>query len=673
LSPSRVSTRFLINAAEEQPKKRSWGKCILIASTGGICSAVGVIMWKGSRRKEEAETLFRSRQEKPVPTRAANLARLQSGEEFDILVVGGGCTGAGVAMEAQLRGLNVAMVEQEDFASGTSSKSTKLLWAGSRYLVKGLVKLFSPSALLAPVSAWEEFKGTWHMVLGCFQERTYMLTLNPHLTYWVPIAVPLNKWILWPAPFDYPPAALGPATGMFVFFFKAYDALSLWMAPHSYVMLPSRAREAMPQLDWQRMKYVNVFYEGAHNDARTNINIALTAAAEGSCIANYARVEKVLFDDKGVACGAMVSDKTNPSAPAFKVKAKKVIYCGGPFTDEMRKISEGDDVKEVVNGSGGTHIVLPSYYCPRDLGMVDMMTSRGSFLFYLPWEGYTLVGTTDVKTKPDLHHEVPEDEIEYLLSEVQKYLTPDLQVRRRDVLSAWYGIRPLCADPNATDQSSISRDHVISHHPTNGITFISGGKWTTWREMAEDCVSQVVERQEELKSKAGPSVSLHTPLVGSGKTQDFPEGYHENLAMKLIQKTDVPQDVATNLVKNYGTRAMEVLRCVNDQELKRSETGLYRHYPRIYEDAAATTGFPYLEAEIKYAVENEYACKAADILARRTRLAFLNANAAQASVPRVVELMGNYLGWDEARRRQETLEAQEVLSKDFVGPVPRGK
>merc|ERR1719353_2419270 len=289
--------------------------------------------------------------------------------------------------------------------------------------------------------------------------------MNPHITNWVPIAVPLDKWIIWPPPFEYPLAALGPCTGLFVFFFKFYDALSGWTAPSSFVLSSKAASNEFPQMNAVDMKYVSVFYEGAHNDSRTNVAIALTAANHGACMVNYAKVHKINFDGNGVACGAEVADESSTGAKPFTVKAKKVVYCGGPFTDGLRQLSEGKDVKKVVNGSGGTHIVLPPYYCPRNMGMVDMMTSRGSFLFFLPWEGYTLVGTTDVKTKPDMHHKVPEDEIQFLINECEKYLNPNLHVRRTDVMSAWYGIRPLCADPNAKDQSSVSRDHTVSHHP----------------------------------------------------------------------------------------------------------------------------------------------------------------------------------------------------------------
>lgn len=497
-----------------------------------------------------------------------------------------------------------------------------------------------------------------------------MLTLNPHITNWVPIAVPLDRWILWPPPFNYPPAAIGPATGLFVLFFKFYDALSNWVAPSSFVMTSARTQMEFPQMDAQRMKYVSVFYEGAHNDARTNISIALTSAMHGAAITNYTEVTKILFDQDGKATGVMAVDKTKQGAKPFAVKAKKVIYCGGPFTDGMRQLSEGEDVKKVVNGSGGTHIVLPPYYCPRHMGLVDMSTSRGSFLFFLPWEGYTLVGTTDVKTKPDLHHEVPEDEIQYLINECEKYLSPDLQVRRRDVMSAWYGIRPLCGDPNAKDQSSASRDHVVSHHPTNNITFVAGGKWTTWREMAEDAMDKVLEQSPELKQKAGPSKTLITPLIGTGRTEDFPEGWNENLAVRLSQSYDVAFDVAQHLARNYGTNAPDVLKCVGKDDVKGSRSGLYKHYPRLYEGAAATTGYPYLEAEVRYAVEHEYARKPADILGRRTRLAYLNSTAARLSLPKVVQIMGECLGWDAATQRREMEEAEAVMSRDFAGPVP---
>jgi len=188
--------------------------------------------------------------------------------------------------------------------------------------------------------------------------------------------------------------------------------------------------------------------------------------------------------------------------------------------------------------------------------------------------------------------------------------------------------------------------------------------------MAEAGVDQAIDRHPELKKKAGPSKSLETPLLGTGQTDLFPEGYNENLAVRLSQKYDLAFDVAQHLVRNYGTRAGDVLSMVEEDKVKGSRSGLYKHYPRLYEGAAATTGYPYLEAEVRYAVTHEYACSPADVLARRTRLAFLNSTAARLCLPRVVEIMSECLGWSEARALLEYEKAEQVLARDFGGPVP---
>lgn len=427
------------------------------------------------------------------------------------------------------------------------------------------------------------------------------------------------------------------------------------------------------------MKYVSVFYEGAHNDARTNTALALTAMTKGATVLNYMRADELLFNEKTGKCeGALCTDLSDRAnlVDDVKIRAKKVIFCGGPYTDGLREMEERsseEPFKKVVNGSGGTHIVLPQYYCPRGLGLVDMMTSRGSFLFFLPWQGYTLVGTTDVKNpNPKLHNKVPEDEVQYLINECEKYLSPHLKVRRRDVMSAWYGTRPLCVDPNAKDQSSVSRDHLVSHHPENGITFVSGGKWTTYREMAEDCLDQVLEREPELQGKAGPCVTLKTPLVGAGKTDAHCNGYHDNIKVLLCQGYDLAPDVAEHLSRTYGTRANEVLEYVDPARVTESRTGMYKHYRRIF-DGAAMTLYPYLDAEIRYAVTHEHACTAADILCRRTRLAFLNSTATQLSVEKVVDIMGDMLEWSTDRKKMEIEQTHKVLQRDFLGPIPNKK
>ena len=180
--------------------------------------------------------------------------------------------------------------------------------------------------------------------------------------------------------------------------------------------------------------------------------------------------------DKGKAVGIKCRD--NLSGKEFEVRAKCIIFCGGPFTDSLRKLEDAD-AKPAINAAAGTHIVLPGYYSPEGIGLLDINTSDGRFLFFLPWQGFTVVGTTDRKGPAESTPEAPEQEIQWLLHEAEKYLAKDLKVRRSDVLSAWQGYRPLASDPNAPPGAPVSRDHIISTNPDTGITFITGGKWTT--------------------------------------------------------------------------------------------------------------------------------------------------------------------------------------------------
>jgi glycerol-3-phosphate dehydrogenase len=274
-------------------------------------------------------------------------------------------------------------------------------------------------------------------------------------------------------------------------------------------MSKSRAVRKFPQLAAEDFKYVQVFasttqssvftnvirlpfpfpsfqifYEGMHNDARTALAVALSAAEEGAAIANYAEMTEVITDSGGSATGVVCKNRI--TGEYFEIKAKAIVFAGGPFTDLMRKL-EDPKASPAVAGAAGTHIVLPGYYCPPEIGMLDINTSDGRFLFFLPWQGSTLVGTTDRAGNPVSTPGPPEDEIKWLLTEVGKYLSPELRVRRTDVLSAWQGWRPLASDPHAAPGAPISRDHIISTNPQTGITFITGGKWTTYREMVRYC------------------------------------------------------------------------------------------------------------------------------------------------------------------------------------------
>lgn len=240
----------------------------------------------------------------------------------------------------------------------------------------------------------------------------------------------------------------------------------------------------------EAIKYCSVFYEGQFDDARMNLAIALTAAREGAVMCNYCEVTSLLKQPGSHrVIGAVVKDTTTGNE--IKVYAKSVLFAGGAYTDNLRRMEADSEVGFVpaVMGASGTHIVVPNYFCPNRFGMVDMNTSDGRFLFILPWQNHVLIGTTDKKCKPVNLPQPSETDIMWLLNEAKRYLHSDISLERKHVLSAWCGIRPLAMDPHAesagsdANTASASRDHVISHNKNTGTVFAAGGKWTTYREM----------------------------------------------------------------------------------------------------------------------------------------------------------------------------------------------
>jgi len=363
-------------------------------------------------------------------------------------------------------------------------------------------------------------------------------------------------------------------------------------------------------------------------------------------VANYVEMIGLLQDpETGRATGVTCRD--NLTGRTFNVKAKAIVFAGGPFTDQLRTM-ENPDSKPAVNASAGTHIVLPGYYCPAGIGMLDINTSDGRFLFFLPWEGHTVVGTTDRKGPAVSTPQPPEEEINWILREVEKYLSSDLRVRRADVLSAWQGFRPLASDPHAEPGSPVSRDHIVSTNPATGVTFITGGKWTTYRHMAEDVIDKVVDLH---KLEAGPCVTDKKRLRGG-------DGYNRNVPVQLVQEFGVSEEVAKHLARTYGMHAFDVCRLTKP-------TG--KTWPRFGD--TLLEGFPYLECEIEYACKNEMVVTLKDMLTLRMRLAFLNKEAALAIAPKVADLMAQSLGWSRREKNRQLKEAQDYIAQ-FGGSIP---
>ncbi|XP_036947279.1 glycerol-3-phosphate dehydrogenase, mitochondrial isoform X1 [Acanthopagrus latus] len=546
-----------------------------------------------------------------LPSRQAQLTALENTEEFDVLVVGGGATGVGCALDAVTRNLKTALVERNDFSSGTSSRSTKLIHGGVRYLQKAIMQL-----------DYEQYM----MVKEALHERANLLEIAPHLSAPLPIMLPVYKW--WQLPYYW--------AGI-----KMYDVVAgIQCLKSSYVLSKTKALELFPMLKKDKLVGAIVYYDGQHNDARMNLAIGLTAARYGAAVANYTEVVHLLKTKdtqtgKEKVCGAHCRDVI--TGKEFDVKAKVVINATGPFTDSLRKM-DNQETQNICQPSAGVHIVIPGYYSPDNMGLLDPATSDGRVIFFLPWEKMTIAGTTDTPTNVTAHPIPGEDDINFILNEVRNYLSPDIVVRRGDVLAAWSGIRPLVTDPNSKDTQSICRNHIVSISDS-GLVTIAGGKWTTYRSMAEETLDAAV-KAHGLSAETCKTVGLM--LEGA-------KGWTPTLYIRLVQDYGLENEVAQHLAATYGGKAFDVAKIAQ-------VTG--QRWPIV--GKRLVSEFPYIEAEVLYAIK-EYACTAIDVIARRTRLGFLNVQAADEALPRIVQIMGKELDWSQERRTAELEAARKFL------------
>lgn len=551
---------------------------------------------------------------------------------YDLLIIGGGATGTGAALDAATRGLKVALVERDDFSSGTSSKSTKLVHGGVRYLEKAF---------------WELDYDQYKLVKEALRERKYFLDTAPHLSSWLPIMLPLDKW--WKAPYYWAGT-------------KAYDFLAGSEGIEtSYFLTKSKALDAFPMLKRDNLIGALVYYDGAHNDSRMNVSLAMTAALYGTTIVNHVEVTSLLKDANGKLCGAnvkdLVAEKNGRKADEFTIRARGIINATGPFCDSIRNMDE-PGIKEIVAPSSGVHVILPGYYSPAKMGLIDPKTSDGRVIFFLPWQGNTIAGTTDAPTTIAQNPVAEEKEIDWILSEIRHYLAPDINVRRGDVLAAWSGIRPLVKNPKSKNTESLVRNHLIDMSPS-GLLTCAGGKWTTYRQMAEECIDEAIT-QFTLQPKRvlnAPKVS-GTEWIDDGKKLDGScqthevklvgaHGFSKTLFINIIQHFGLETDVAKHLTESYGDRAWTVAALSSPTE---------KLFPVRGEKISPM--YPFIDGEVRYAVRHEYAQTAVDVIARRTRLAFLNCQAALEALPKVIDIMATELNWDNKRKETEWKDSE---------------
>ncbi|MBN1207231.1 MAG: glycerol-3-phosphate dehydrogenase [Myxococcaceae bacterium] len=529
----------------------------------------------------------------PPPSRSERLRALAS-EVFDVLIIGGGVTGAGIARDAALRGLRVALVEREDFASGTSSRSSRLIHGGVRYLEHGHLGLVFESSI----------------------ERRRLLQLAPHLvrplafTWPVYQGARLPRWKL--------------RAGLML-----YDALALFRNVKAHRGFNARqVLQAEPHLNPEGLKGGACYYDAATDDARLTLANALGASEAGAVILNHASVRQLVIAE-GKARGALVVDHL--TGQELTVRAHALVNATGPWSDEIRKL-DADRETTAVRGSKGVHISIPR----ERLGNRDALTLLspvdGRVMFVLPADRHAIIGTTETATRAHpAEVRANEADVEYLLASANAFF-PQAKLVRADVVSAWAGIRPLVARgySGAGDAGSASREHAIDVSPT-GVIAISGGKLTTYRVMARDVVN-AVERQ--LGAPHRRPVTETLPLPGGDIAS-------VEAALEAALPEVAHADVALHLVRAYGSRWHQVW------ALSREDASLAR--PLV-------EGLPYLRAEAAHGVTCEFVHTLADLLIRRLKIAFETRDQGAEAARAAAEVMAPRLGWDDAEKQRQ-LEA----------------
>ena len=536
--------------------------------------------------------------------RDATLGRLAA-ERFDVLVIGGGITGAGAALDAASRGLRVALVEARDLASGTSSRSSKLIHGGLRYL--------------------EQFD--FKLVYEALRERDLLVSkLAPHLVRPVSFLYPLYKKVV-----------ERPYVGAGLVLYDAMEGTRRPVPHHRHLSARGALRRA-PALSPERLAGAMLYYDAQVDDARHTLTVARTAAAHSAVVATRVSAVELLRGADGIrVTGARVRDEE--TGREVSVTADAVVVCAGVWTDLVHELA-GVQAGYRVRMSKGVHIVVPRAAVQADTGMI--LRTDKSVLFFIPWGERWIVGTTDTDFSGDRDEPVAtEEDVEYILSAANRVLARPLT--RADVTAVYAGLRPLvtATEGNGSKPTTkLSREHVVDV-PVPGLTSIAGGKFTTYRLMARDVVDAAVA---DLGREVPASVTDRVPLLGADGLAAV-----QPAAGRLAEDYGVSRGCVEHLLGRYGSLAEEVL------GLTRADPGLAR---------PLAEGHPYLRAEVAYAVTHEDALHVEDVLMRRTRLYIESADSGTGAAADVSVIMGRQLGWSRRRRAAEMRRYMELVAAD---------
>ncbi|MBU0924612.1 FAD-dependent oxidoreductase [bacterium] len=525
-------------------------------------------------------------------------------ENYDIIIIGAGAVGSGIVLDASLRGYKVLLLEKNDIASGASSKSSKLVHGGVRYLEKAIKNLD---------------KSQYDLVKEGLQERAIFLKNASNLSSRVKINIPtfsyINLFYTWIGLFMYKLIASKKSLGNNSFLNKVVSTLFF------------------PNIKNEKLKGCVSFYDGTFLDTRMIISLLQTANNKGASLKNYCEVNGFLYDENQKIIGVKYFDKFENQE--YEVFSKCVINASGASVDNIR-ILDDKYSDEILALSSGVHIVVKKEFLGSSEALLISNTSDGRIIFILPYLNHCLIGTTDESCVYDENPKVKDKQIEYLLNEVNIYFQKPLE--KEDILSSWSGIRPLIKNRNINTTQEIVREHLITSSK-NGLISIAGGKWTTYRKMAQDMIDFLIEKK--ILEKKEPCITKNFKLLGN-------EEKHEDLE-KLISFYPVSKNTKESLITLYGTNATKVLLLANELD----------NFELINDD------LPYLKAEIIYCIENEFVKKPIDFLSRRIGLCFVDKKASISCVETICQVMAKLYNWDEKDLELQINETKEYIENYF--------
>lgn len=534
--------------------------------------------------------------------------RAKSTDPLDVLVVGGGITGVGVALDAAARGLSTALVERDDFASGTSSKSSKFVHGGLRYLQNG------------------EFR----LVYEALRERRRLMRNAPHLVDVLPFLIPIfNRDGVVPRNVAW---ALGWAMWL-------YDLTGGWRIGKLHKRVSAaRAAEYLPTIEPERMSGGYLYYDAAADDARLTLTIARTAAAHGAIVLNRCPVTGIDHDEAGRARAARVEI----DGEALEVAARVIVIAAGVWSDDVRSLDESVH-PDSIRPAKGTHVVVPWETTRTPISVIIPVKGDRRSLFLTPWgpnqDGtyrHTYIGTTDTDYEGPLDEPRCEaDDVDYMLGALNRVLAEPID--RSAITGVWAGLRPLVNERDGTESSGktadLSRQHVVAVS-NSGVVRVNGGKLTTYREMAQDTVDRVMRELGRSTLLPSGRSTKRLRLIGSGRMRSAEAG-----------------TLDAHLIGRYGSLAPEI------KALGALDPDL---------DRPLVAGQPYLRAEAVYAIRHEMATRLDDVLLRRTRAHLFDRSASLEAAPLIAELMAAELGWDDDERRRQIDEYRRICESEEV-------